>query len=119
MEPIGGARDWSAVRLTLVTSEIKRRARRLGYLRPELLSEPAWDILLHAYSLKLTRREVTVATLIDQVHAPSSTVFRWLKVLEVEGLLTRAVAPPDPERVAVKLTQKGVEAMESYFSVSP
>lgn len=119
IEPIRGNGDRSAVRLTLVTSEIKRRARRLNYLRAELLSEPAWDILLHAYSLQLNRRRVTASELVDRINAPSTTVVRWMKVLELDGLLTRTIVASDSTQVTVELTRKGLTALEGYFSESP
>ena len=119
VEPIRGNRDWSAVRLTLVTSEIKRRARRLNYLSAELLSEPAWDILLHAYSLELTRRRVTASELVKRINAPSTTVVRWMKVLELEGLLTGSIAASDSTQLTMELTLKGLTALEGYFSESP
>ena len=119
LNPDDSKRDWSSVRLTLVNSEIERRARRLAFLRAELLSEPAWDILLHAYSFELRRRHVTASELVDRISLPSTTLIRWIKVLELEGMLTRTIVASNPESLRIELTAKALDAMEGYFSISP
>lgn len=110
---------WSAVRFAQVQSEISNRARRLDYLRVELLSEPAWDILLHAYSFQLVEQQVTASELAERISVPSTTAIRWMKLLEAEGLLDRAPEISDPSQVTVTLTLKGVKMMDSYFAEAP
>ena len=117
--PLQGGRYFSAARLTFVNSEIKRRARRLNYLRADLLAEPAWDILLHVYSFELVQRRVTVSEVVELMNVPSTTSIRWMKVLEADGLVDRVIVAGDPAQVLVSLTVKGLEAMDGYFSESP
>lgn len=117
--PLQGRRYFSAARLTFVNSEISRRARRLSYLRPDLLAEPAWDILLHVYAFELVRRRVTASELVEKINVPSTTSIRWMKVLEADGLIERVIVADDPAQVTVSLTMKGLEAMDGYFSESP
>ena len=114
-----GGRYFSATRLTSVTSEINRRARRLGYLRADLLTEPAWDILLHVYAFELVQRRVTASELSDRINVPSTTSIRWMKVLEADDLIDRVIVAGDPAQVTVSLTVKGLHAMDAYFSESP
>lgn len=111
--------QYSIIRLTSVTSEIRRRARRLSYLRAELLAEPAWDIMLHVYHSELVQRRTTVSELAEQTGFPITTLDRWLKMLEVDGLVHRRMDPNDPISVRVSLSAKGLEAMDGFFSESP
>ncbi len=111
-------RYWSAVRFAQVRSEIDNRAKRLDYLRPDLLAEPAWDILLHVYSFELVQSRVTASELANRINVPSTTAVRWMKVLEAEGLLDRTISAAEPTQVTISLTLEGIEAMDGYFSES-
>ena len=109
-------RFWSAVRFAQVRSAKRERARRSKYLPSGLFAEPAWDILLELYSFELVGHRASEAELIERVDVPTSVGLRWAKMLEVENLLLRSVDPVDPAVVQVRLTARGQEAMDAYFS---
>lgn len=79
------------------------------------MGEPAWDILLNLYEAHLSqvRTMVTGACLGSRV--PATSALRWLKVLEVRGLVERQGDPLDGRRVFVSLSPKGVAEMTSLF----
>lgn len=109
-------RQFSAARRTLVKYEINRRVRRNFYLPLSLISDPAWDILLHLYSNELVMRHLIVTELLNLLDVPNTTATRWLNALQEEGLIERAMVAGDPAKVIVGLTVKGLEAMQDYFS---
>jgi DNA-binding MarR family transcriptional regulator len=106
----------SAERFAKVQSTLKHRARRLEYLRSELLNDPAWDILLELYAFELLQHRVTLPELTERISIPISTSLRWVKMLEAENLAARTVDPDDSTRVTVALTRKGFEALDGYFA---
>lgn len=106
----------SAALFAKVQSALTERARRLEYLRAELLAEPAWDILLELYAFELVQHPVTVSELTDRINVPSTTSIRWMKMLEADDLIARTVDPSDQTLVWVALTSKGLKTMDGYFS---
>lgn len=49
--------------------------------------------------------------------APATTGLRWLGVLADEGLIVRENDPEDHRRVLVRLTARGITAMERFFDL--
>ncbi len=86
------------------------------HLPSEVLAEPAWDILLELYAFELGGRAASQTEISDRIDAPSTTCLRWMKVLEAAELIVRAVNPDDPLSVGVRMSPKGLDAMEAYFS---
>jgi DNA-binding MarR family transcriptional regulator len=105
-------RTMSTARVRKVINERKRRAE---FLRRELFSDPAWDLLLEAYVLKLSGKDFAVGKAGKISSVPPSTALRWVKVLECEGLLIRRIDPNDATRVLIELSRKGAQAMYGYF----
>jgi hypothetical protein len=61
------------------------RRARLSVFGTTLFSDPAWDILLELYTLKLTGRGAPITGL---AHIASPlTLARWLQILEDKGLI--------------------------------
>jgi DNA-binding MarR family transcriptional regulator len=75
--------------------------------------------MLHVYHLELVQRRTTVSELAEQIGFAVTTLDRWLKMLEVDGLVHRRMDPNDPVSVRVSLSLKGLEAMDGFFSESP
>ncbi|MGB7371614.1 winged helix DNA-binding protein, partial [Erythrobacter sp.] len=48
--------------------------------------------------------------------APPTTGLRWLGVLCEEGFTLREHDPNDQRRVLVRLTERGIAAMDAYFA---
>ncbi|MFN4019092.1 MAG: MarR family winged helix-turn-helix transcriptional regulator [Erythrobacter sp.] len=92
-----------------------RRKRAAIFGNPELFGEPAWDILLDLYIAHAQAKSVSVSSACIGSAAPATTGLRWLGVLAEEGLVVRENDPEDNRRVLVRLTPKGIAAMERFF----
>jgi DNA-binding MarR family transcriptional regulator len=91
------------------------RRRRTRHLGQAIFGEPAWEILLILY-VEHDRRRLTVSNLTGASGVPASTVLRWLAYLDSQGLTIRSDHPTDARISYVDLTEKGLEALDSYFS---
>lgn len=97
-----------------------RRRRTVIFDNSELFGEPAWDILLDLYIAHAENKQVSVSSACIGSAAPPTTGLRWLGVLSEQGLILREHDPVDQRRVLVRLAEKGLTAMDDYFSsISP
>jgi DNA-binding MarR family transcriptional regulator len=80
-----------------------------------LFSDPAWDVLLEVYDSELSQISPIMAQIGVKSHTPTTTTNRWIKVLELEGLLSRRIDTLDARRVFVELTVKGRRGISGYF----
>lgn len=93
---------------------IRSRADRKMYFAPQLFSDPAWDMLLSLYAAALEQKALTVSRLSEAAGVGLSTVQRWLRALEGQGMIVRATAGDSDEEV-IGLSEKGWLAADSYF----
>lgn len=93
-----------------------RRARAAIFGNAELFGEPAWDILLDLYIAYGEGKPVSVSSACIGSAAPPTTGLRWLGVLAENDLVLREHDPEDQRRVLVRLTEKGLAAMDEYFA---
>lgn len=93
-----------------------RRRRTTIFDNNELFGEPAWDILLDLYIANVEDKSVSVSSACIGSAAPPTTGLRWLGVLSEQGLIAREHDPEDQRRVLVRLTEKGLCAMDEYFA---
>lgn len=102
--------------------EIRRysriRASRSKFFGRDLFSDPAWDILLDLYAEHLAGRRVTVSSACIGSQAPQTTALRWLTVLEERGLIAREPDAKDGRRIFISLTDKAIQAMESFLKAA-
>ena len=94
----------------------KRRRRTALFGNAELFGEPAWDILLDLYIAHAEGKPVSVSSACIGSAAPPTTGLRWLGVLAENELVLREHDPEDQRRVLVRLTDRGIAAMDKYFS---
>ena len=93
-----------------------RRKRAAIFGSPDLFGEPAWDILLDLYIAHADKKPVSVSSACIGSAAPPTTGLRWLGVLAQHGLVVREHDPDDQRRVLVRLSDRGLEAMDQYFA---
>lgn len=93
----------------------QRRKRAVIFGNQELFGEPAWDILLDLYIAFVDEKPVSVSSACIGSAAPPTTGLRWLGVLAEQDLVLREHDPQDQRRVLVRLTEKGLAAMDRYF----
>lgn len=93
-----------------------RRKRSAIFGCAEIFGEPAWDILLDLYIANVENKPVSVSSACIGSAAPPTTGLRWLGVLAEEGLILREHDPEDQRRVLVRLTDRGLAAMDDFFA---
>ncbi|MFM7349396.1 MAG: MarR family winged helix-turn-helix transcriptional regulator, partial [Erythrobacter sp.] len=92
-----------------------RRKRAAIFGKADLFGEPAWDILLDLFIAAGDGKSVSVSSACIGSAAPATTGLRWLGVLAEEGLILRENDPEDHRRVLVRLSPRGLSAMERFF----
>lgn len=90
----------------------RARERRGRHLRPEILGEPAWDMLLWLYIETRRQRSVSVSSLTCAASAPPTTALRYIGEMVERGELIRVPDPADRRRVWLKLTPATLIAVE-------
>lgn len=109
-------RDTLLSRARIVLSARRLRER---FFNKDMFGEPAWDILLMLYASEQTSGRLTMSRLAEWVDAPLTTVLRWVKTLEEEGLVERQPHPTDRRTTFIVLLEKGRTALDSYLGMIP
>lgn len=94
----------------------RRRTRASIFGSADIFGEPAWDILLDLYIAQAEKKPVSVSSACIGSAAPPTTGLRWLGVLADIGLVMREHDKEDQRRVLVRLTERGIAAMDEYFA---
>lgn len=92
--------------------EVRRRTDRRLVLGPDMLAEPAWDMMLDLYLAQAVDRHVAVSSLCIASGVPTTTALRWIRILEKDGLLVRERDRDDARRSFVKLSGLAREKVE-------
>ena len=92
-----------------------RRQRGAIFGSEDLFGEPAWDILLDLYIAHAEGKPVSVSSACIGSANPATTALRWLAVLADKGLLVREADAKDQRRIMVRLTERGIAAMERFL----
>lgn len=101
--------------LTLAREFYAGRRRRARYLSADLFGEPTWDILLDLYVAAREGRRVPTTSACIGAHVPPTTALRWLRILEMRGLVEREDDGRDGRRTFVRLTERGSTVMEAFL----
>lgn len=91
----------------------RQRADFLGF--PDFFGEAVWDIYLDLYIAAHERRKVSVSSACIAAAVPSTTALRWLRLMEIEGIVVRERDPSDNRRVNVRLAADAIRQMTRYF----
>ena len=95
-----------------------RRQRAHIFGGADLFGEPAWDILLDLFIAHYEGKPVSVSSACIGSASPPTTGLRWLSVLAQNDLVMREKDPADHRRIMVRLTEKGVSALERFFDLA-
>ena len=101
--------------LTLAREFYAGRRRRARFLSADLFGEPTWDILLDLYLAAREGRRVPTTSACIGAHVPPTTALRWLRILEMRGLVDREDDGRDGRRTFVRLTERGRALMEAFL----
>lgn len=91
-----------------------RRLRR-SHFGSELVSGPAWDMMLDLALAEANGRRLSASDLAAGAEVPLSSGLRVIAALEQLGLAVRSVDERDRRRSVVKLTDVGIERIASFF----
>lgn len=83
-----------------------RRERR-KYMPPDLLGEPAWDMLLDLFVQRTRMNRVSIKSVCMASGAPPTTALRWISLLNKYGYIRRVVCPYDRRVTWLELTDSG------------
>lgn len=93
------------------------RRKRHKVLPADLFGEPTWDILLDLYIAAREDRRVPTTSACIGAHVPPTTALRWLRILEARGLVEREDDGRDGRRTFVRLTWRGMAAMDGALAM--
>jgi len=93
-----------------------RRLRDRVFQEPELFGEPVWDMLLDVAVAEDRGACLSVTSACIGSCVAETTALRWLKMMEVRGLICREPDPRDGRRSFVRLTKDGRAKLELYFA---
>lgn len=94
------------------------RRRRDRHLPGDLFGEPTWDILLDLYVATRENRPVPTTSACIGANVPPTTALRWLRILEARGLVEREEDGRDGRRTFVRLSKRGLAAMDDWLHVA-
>lgn len=92
-----------------------KRNRRSEFISPELLGEPAWDMLLELFMQFAGGAKVSVTSLCIASKVPATTALRYVSLLEQHGLARRTESRTDRRVSFVELTDAGILAVGRYL----
>ncbi len=93
----------------------RARRSRSRLFDPQLLGEPAWDMLLALYSLPPRGEVLSVTSLSLAAEVPGTTGLRWQAKLLDEGLIKRGHHVRDARIQLIGLSQRGRLLMDRYL----
>ena len=91
-----------------------RRMRRTHFGTAQMFG-PTWDMMLDLMLANANGRTLSASDLATGAGVPLSSGLRMIAALERLGLAHRSIDDRDRRRSLVRLTEKGIERMASYF----
>lgn len=93
------------------------RNLRARYLPSSVLGEPGYDMLLELFVAEREGRAVAVKSICHASGVPYSTAWRWLHLLEKDGLVAFSSDTEDQRRVMVRLSDQGLQRVRGWIEV--
>ena len=91
----------------------RQRADFLGF--SDFFGEVVWDIYLELYIAAHERRKVSVSSACIAAAVPSTTALRWLRLMDIEGIVVGERDPSDNRRVNVRLAAEAIRQITRFF----
>lgn len=100
------------------TQMMKDRQIRSKFFEAQMLTGPAWDILVDLACAGLQGRSVPTSSACASTQAPFSTALRHVTQLVEAGLVKRTIDPGDKRRTLLELEPETLELMTRYLASS-
>ena len=97
---------------------LKARHTRSKYFDPQILSGPAWGILMDLTAAGLRGEHVPTSSACVSAEIPFSTALRHVNQLVAAGLVKRDTDPADKRRTLLSLEPETLELMTQYLASS-
>ena len=97
---------------------LKARQSRSKYFDPQILSGPAWSILMDLTAAGLKGEQVPTSSACVSAEVPFSTALRHLNQLVAAGLIRREIDPTDKRRTLLSLEPDTLDLMTKYLASS-
>jgi hypothetical protein len=81
-----------------------------------IVKEAAWYILIEVCIANLEQRPISTSDVRKTTGFPSTTLSRHIRALERSGILTKETARHDARLQNIRLTQRGMALLDSYFT---
>ena len=104
---------------TLAAAVHGERLRRMRFFPPDLLGEPAWDLLLDLFVALHGNKLRSVKEGCLAANVPEATAMRYIDALVGQGLIVRRRDKLDARRKFLCLTDEGNRRMLEYFCSIP
>lgn len=99
----------------VVDHAIRTWRERSYYVPGELLSDPAWIMLLELLHAELGHRRLSSTRLLKSSAVSIASAARWLKTLESRDLVIRRPDPHEPEKEFFELSPTASLSLRRYF----
>ncbi len=87
------------------------RRRRGTRLPTEMFGEPAWDMLLELFVMRMQGSRVRIKNACIAASVPATTALRWIGLLEEHGLIIRSDDTVDHRVRWIELTDQAFQTM--------
>lgn len=104
---------WKA-RAETASRYLKLRANRDDIADAQLLSDPAWDMLLDLFVGHITGRDISVTSACLASRRPATTSLRYIDRMARDGLVLREKDPRDHRKVYLRMTEKAFRSVASW-----
>jgi hypothetical protein len=101
--------------LSLARNIYTFRRKRERFFPDGLFAEPAWDILIDLYILKLEGRRATVKSVCIASGVPQTTALRWINLLIEKDMLERSHDEHDNRVRCISLSENGYHAIRAML----
>jgi hypothetical protein len=101
---------WKA-RAETASRYLKLRANRDNIADAQLLSDPAWDMLLDLFVGHITGRDISVTSACLASRRPATTSLRYIDRMARDGLVRREKDPRDHRKVYLRMTEKAFRSV--------
>lgn len=95
---------------------VRARTKRRKVFGSDLLSDPAWDMILDLAAASGRNERVSVTSLCMASGVPPTTALRWIGIMVERGLFVRMEDEVDRRRIFVELSQSGKRDVARYFA---
>ena len=105
----------ASVRQDGLSEALQARRLRHSHFPEKLFGEPAWDMLLELLNSGEEGRVMSVTELCEVARVPGQVAWRWISVMEGEGLVLRQPDPNDPSSEVIQLEPNTRATFRRYF----